>query len=129
MPALLKTWPAFMTEEHTLKVFSHEWGRFYFSLGPRKPKQAFEQIYYTHRGRILGHFDVEEVVQNAGQLPKLHSLEGEESEWQIKADAWVAICKPPFHRLEDRIYHEAFRGWRYFDLDKYRGTLDAKVRL
>lgn len=129
MATILKTWPAFMTREHTLEVFGHDWGRFYFSIGRGRPKEVLDKLYFTHRGQLLGHFGIGEVVQNAGQLPKLRSLQGEESEWQIKADAWVAICSPPFHRLEEVVYHDSFRGWRYFDLAKHRGTLDAKIRL
>ena len=129
MSAVIKTWPTFMTTAHTLAVFNHKFAQFYFSLGPRKPKQEFEYLYFTHRGRILGHFVLCAVVQNAGQLPKLRSLSDETSEWQIKADAWVAVCDPPFRPLEETLYHESFRGWRYFDIDKYRGTLDAKVRI
>src|SRR6266566_4279685 len=102
-----------MDSRHTLRVFTHPWGRFYFSLGRGRPKQPVERIFFTHRGRILGHFAVSALVQNTGQLPKLRSLNDEESEWQIKGDAWVAICAPPFERLKARVYHEGFRGWRY----------------
>jgi hypothetical protein len=128
--AILKTWPAFMPPEKVLEVFTHQWAVFYFTLGRGKPKDAgVNQIYYTHRGRILGHFDIGEIVQNVGQLPKLTAIDGTESEWQIRGDAWVAVCPPPFHRLEEKLYHEGFRGWRYFDLEKFRGTLESKVRL
>lgn len=127
--SILKTWPAFMEAKHTLKVFSHPWAKFYFTLGRGKPKRFIEQLFFTHRGVILGHFVIGEIVQNVGQLPKLESLDGSESGWQIKADAWVAICGPPFHVLADRVYHDGFRGFRYFDLLAYRGSIDSKVRL
>jgi len=68
-------------------------------------------------------------VQNVGQLPKLTNMDGDPSAWQIKGDAWVAVCPPPFHRLEEKIYHDGFRGWRYFDLATYRGTLGSKIRI
>jgi hypothetical protein len=127
--AILKTWPAFMSPKKVLEVFTHDWPIFYFTLGRGKPRTAPTQLYFTHHGRILGHFDIEEVVQNSGQLPKLRSISDRESEWQIKPDRWVAICEPPFHRLEEKIYHEGFRSWRYFDLDRYRDMPESKVRL
>jgi hypothetical protein len=135
--------------------------RFYFTLGRGKPGQAIERLYFTHRGIIIGHFDVAEVVQNAGQLPKLTTLDGEPSQWQIKPDRWVAVCPPPWHPVECRlcrsgdapilssvsdkmvhsdaaghklcepelVYHEPFRGWRYFDLSVHRQDLGSRVRL
>jgi hypothetical protein len=126
---IIKTWPAFMARKRVLEVFTHEWGRFYFTLGRGKPSQMINNLFFTHRGRILGHFQVGEVVQNAGQLPKLRSISGELSEWQIKPDRWVAICPPPFHKLGERLFFEPFRGWRYFDLSAHRGLLESKVRL
>jgi len=119
-----------MERAHTLEVFTHKWAVFYFTLGRGRPRKSEpDQLYYTHRGEILGYFAIAEIVQNVGQLPKLTAIDGTESEWQIKGDAWVAICKPPFHELEEKIFHEGFRGWRYFDLNAYRGTLGAKVRI
>ena len=130
MSAILKTWPSFMPRKKVLEIFTHDWGRFYFTLGRGHPKQSTPTaIYFTHQGRIIGYFLIEEIVQNAGQLPKLRSISDQESEWQIKGDAWVAVCKPPFYRLSERIYYSGFRGWRYFDLESYRGTMDAKVNL
>jgi hypothetical protein len=136
--AILKTWPAFMPPKKVLQVFTHDWGNFYFTLGRGRPKQEPKQLWYTHRGRILGYFDVGHIVRNDGSLPKLRSLSDQESEWQIRGDAWVAICAPPFHPLseynriqgrQEKLYHEGFRGWRYFDLEAYRITTGAKVRI
>jgi hypothetical protein len=129
MTAILKTWPAFMPPRKVLEVFTHDWGRFYFTLGRGKPQKPIDQLWYTHQGRILGYFGIEQIVQNVGQLPKLTAIDGTESEWQIRGDAWVAICPPPFHRLEEKLYHEGFRGWRYFDMEAYRGTIGAKLRI
>jgi len=127
--AILKTWPAFMPTKRVREAFTHEWGRFYFVIGRGKPKRPIDRLFFTHRGRILGHFDIAEIVQNAGQLPKLRSLSGETSEWQIKGDSWVAICDPPFHFLSEKIFHSGFRGFRYFDLQAHRGTIESKVRI
>jgi hypothetical protein len=41
---------------------------------------------------------------------------------------WVAICAGPMQRLKEKLYHDGFRGWRYFDLDEYRASGDAKRR-
>jgi hypothetical protein len=103
----------------------------FFTLGRGQPRRRPlpNALYFTHRGRIIGHFEITEIVQNAGQLPKLTTLDGKPSEWQIKADAWVAVCDPPFARMTERLYFAGFRGFRYFDLDAYRGTREAKVRL
>lgn len=129
MTAIIKTWPALMHPRKVREVFTHDWGNFYFTLGKGKPKDQPTQIWFTHRGRILGFFLISKIVQNDGSLPKLRSLSDVESEWQIKLDNWVAVCEPPFFPLEERVFHEGFRGWRYFSLDSYRKTLDAKVRL
>lgn len=129
MTAILKTWPAFMTPQKTLEIFTHDWGHFYFTLGRGRPKRDPDQIWHTHRSRILGYHSVFQLVRNDGSLPKLRSLSDEESEWQIKGDNWVLICLPPFHQLKEKIYHSGFRGWRYFDLESYRRTIDAKIRM
>lgn len=78
---------------------------------------------------IIGHFDIQEIVQNRGQLPLLTTLDGNPSEWQIKPDRWVAVCQPPFYRLEEILFYSGFRGWRYFNLETYRDSLDSKVIL
>lgn len=129
MTAILKTWPSFMPPKKVLEVFTHDWGWFYFTLGRGKPKQPPSELWYTHRGRILGYFGIEEIVQNVGQLPKLRSISNQESEWQIRGDAWVAICPPPFHRLKEKLYHGGFRGWRYFSIEDFRVTMESKVRI
>lgn len=102
---------------------------FYFTLGRGKPSKPIDTLFYTHCGRILGHFTIERIVRNDGTLPKLRSLQDRVSEWQIKPDRWVAVCAPPFVRLEEKLYYEPFRGWRYFDLEKHRGSLDALIRI
>jgi len=128
--SIVKTLPTWFARGEINKFLQADFCRFYFTLGRGRPKQCEPtRIFFTHQGRILGHFEIEEIVQNVGQLPKLTTLDGAPSAWQIKGDAWVAICAPPFHRLEEKLYHEGFRGWRYFDLDAYRGTLGAKVRI
>ena len=129
MAAILKTWPAFMPPKKVLQVFTHDWGNFYFTLGRGCPKRPVEEIFFTHRGRILGKFSINRILRNDGSLPKLRSLSDQESEWQIKGDHYVAICCPPFIRLEEKLYHEGFRGWRYFDLESYRSTLGSKIRI
>ena len=130
MTAIIKTWPSFMPQKRVLEAFNNEWGgQLYFTLGRGKPKQKIDQIYFTHCSRILGHFDIVKIVRNEGQLPKLRRISGEESEWQIKPDSYVAICEPPFHLLEERLYYSGFRGYRYFSIEEYRNSLDAKVRL
>jgi hypothetical protein len=102
--------------------------RYYFTLGRGRPKEKIDRLWFTYGGRILGYFEVEEIVVNDGTLPHLNRLDGGESEWQIKKDAKVAICAPPCVRLKERIFMEGFRGWRYFNLDEYRGSPDAKFR-
>ncbi len=130
MPDIVKTWPAMFPSAKVREIFNHDWGRFYFSLGRGRPSQPIERLWYTHRGRLIGYFHVDEIVQNAGQLPRLRSLSGEESEWQIKPDSWVAICPPPFRRVNGaRIFYSGFRGWRYFDFEKYRNSVEAKVSI
>jgi hypothetical protein len=120
-----------MPRSKVLEIFTHDWGGcFYFALGRGKPQQEITQLYFTHRGEIIGHFDILKLVQNDGSLPKLRSLSDAESQWQIKPDRWVAVCAPPFHRLpRPRLYYPAHRGWHYFSLEEYKGTLESKVRI
>lgn len=47
----------------------------------------------------------------------------------MRKDAKVAICAPPMVRIEERIFYEGFRGWRYFDFEAYRETVDARHRV
>ncbi len=130
MSAILKTWPSSFPRSKVLEVFNHEWGQFYFTLGRGLPKQNPDELWYTHRGEIIGYFKIVKIIRNMGDnLPKLKSITGEVSEWQIKLMNWVAVCDPPFLLAPERTYHEGFRGYRYFNFDRYRGTLDAKVRL
>jgi len=96
---------------------------------PGSYQPAIDSLYFTHKGIVIGHFAVWKIVQNAGQLPKLTNMDGDPSAWQIPGDAWVAVCNPPWQPLEERIYHHGFQGWRYFDLETHRGTLEAKIRL
>ena len=49
--------------------------------------------------------------------------------WQFKLGVWVAICVPPCHWLEEEVFHESFRGWRYFDFNEHRETPDALCNL
>jgi hypothetical protein len=129
MAEIIKTWPAVKERDTVLRVFRHEWGGpYYFTLGRGKPQQEIARLWMTHQGVILGSFKVREIVQNNGaNIPRLRSLSNRESEWQIKADAWVAICEPPCEFLADEVFHEGFRGWRYFSLAEYRESDAAKV--
>jgi len=131
MAAILKTLPTFFARGKINEFLSTPFSNFFFTLGRGRPQRPdpVTEIYFTHNGVILGHFDITEIVQNKGQLPLLTTLDGRPSEWQIKPDRWVAVCRGPFHRLEEKLFHSGFRGWRYFDLHAYRGTLDSKVRL
>jgi len=134
MSAILKTLPTRFARGQLERFLGLDgkpcWTTYYFTLGRGAPKrEGVDELYFTHRGRILGNFSIAEIVQNAGQLPQLTTLDGDPSEWQIKADAWVAVCRAPFHRLSERLYHEGFRGWRYFDIEAHRGSLGSKVRL
>ena len=134
MSAILKTLPTRFARGQLERFFGLDgkpcWTTYFFTLGRGRPKRDdVDELYFTHHGRIIGSFKISDVVQNAGQLPKLTTLDGKPSQWQIPPDAWVAVCAPPFRRLSQRLYHEGFRGWRYFDLEHYRGSLAAKVRL
>jgi hypothetical protein len=136
MTAILKTLPVRFARGELERFFGvdgkHDpFCNYYFTLGRGRPQRPdpVTELYFTHQGVILGSFSISEIVQNKGQLPLLTTLDGEPSEWQIKPDRWVAICKPPFHSLPDKIYHMGFRGWRYFDLKAYSKTLESKVQL
>lgn len=132
MADIIKTWPAATDARVVAEIFSASappFCRYYFTLGRGKPKEKVDRIWYTWRGRILGNFDIKEIVVNDGTLPRLASLSGEESDWQIRKDAMVAICAPPCHRIKERVYMSGFRGWRYFNFREYSQTPEARHRL
>jgi hypothetical protein len=126
---VIKTWPGHLDFRTIRKIVDGPEFRYFFSLGRGCPKQRPAAIWFTHHGRIMGRFAIEEIVRNVGQLPQLKRLDGGISAWQFKPDVWIAMCRPPFVPLNERLFYGGFRGWRYFDLDAYRLTLDAKVRL
>ncbi len=137
MSAIIKTLPARFARGQLEKFFGAEdqgnkhFCAYYFTLGRGRPQrpEPITQLYFTHSGLVLGCFVIQEIVQNKGQLPLLTTLDGDPSEWQIKPDRWVAVCRAPFLRLKEKLFYGGFQGWRYFDLMKYRSTLDSKVRL
>lgn len=129
---ILKTWPAVVPPKTVAQIFSptaSPFARYYFTIGRGKPRWNFERMWFTYQGRILGWFIVEDLVRNDGSLPRLSRLDGAPSEWQIRKDAWVAVCAPPCVRIKERVFHDSFRGWRYFNFDEYRGTGEARHRL
>lgn len=131
MADVIKTWPAFMEPRKVLTIFGPKqpFAMYYFTLGRGQPKQEIKHLWFTYRGRILGHFEVEAVECNVGQFPPLRRIDGSPSEWQIKRDRWVAICRPPFHRLKERLYYGYFRGFHYFDIEAYRGTQESRIAI
>jgi len=132
MAEIIKTWPSVVSAKTTAQIFSPTappFSRYYFSLGRGKPKQPIAWMWFTYGGRILGRMEIEEVVCNDGTLPKLSRLDGGESGWQITKDAWVAICAPPCLRIKERVFHESFRGWRYFDFVAYCQNPASRHRL
>ena len=132
MADIIKTWPTVVSAKATARMFSPTvptFHRYYFTLGRGRPKQAIERLWFTYQGRILGYFIVEEIVVNDGTLPKLHRLDGGESDWQMRKDAIVAVCAPPCVRLKDRVFMDGFRGFRYFDLESYRAQPESRHRI
>jgi len=126
---IIKTWPAVLAVAHTRIIFSHGCGNFYFALGRGKPKRPVDRLWWTHRGKIIGSFQIDCMVRNDGSLTRLFAMDGSGSRWQPKFGSMVAICRPPVSWLRERVFHEGFRGWRYFDLPAHRQTLDAIIRL
>jgi hypothetical protein len=130
---IIKTWPAQVEPRIAAQIFSREgaFARYYFTLGRGRPKQKIERMWFTYRARIVGSFFVEAVVCNDGSLPQLKRLSEPDSDsaWQIRKDAWVAVCVPGCERPLERVFMSGFRGWRYFDYESYKGTLEAKCRL
>jgi hypothetical protein len=131
MADIIKTWPAFMDAKKVAQIFAPKgcFARYYFTLGRGKPKQPITRIWFTWRGRILGSFAIDVVVCNDGSLPRLSRIDGEPSEWQIRKDAWVAVCAPGCERLKERVFMSGFRGWHYFDLETYRSNPESRIRV
>lgn len=132
MADIIKTWPACIPAKTTARVFSAYDSRFtdyYFSVGRGKPKQPVRWMWFTYMGRIIGRFIISGIVCNDGTLPKLYRLDGGESGWQFRKDSWIAVCSAPCIRLHERVFFSSFRGWRYFDFESYRGSVDARHRI
>lgn len=127
---IIKTWPANVSPKIVARIFSFNapFTYFYYTLGRGKPTRPLERIWFTYQGRILGSFKILEVVVNDGSLPKLHRLDGGESDWQIKPDYYVAICNC-FVKAPDRRFMSGFRGFRYFNYAEYIRTPDSRMRI
>src|SRR5205807_3050368 len=132
-------WPAFMERRKVMSIFTHSWGNFYFSLGRGRPKQEIEHVWYTHQGSILGKFTIAEIVFNENELtlPRLRSLSNRESQWQFRPGIYVMVCAGPFVPLSEvpgvedggEVFHDSFRGWRYFNFDEYRNSPEAFINI
>ena len=92
MIAILKTLPTSFARGH-IDRFLACFGIYFFTLGRGRPSKAdyavktnglegflgVDQLYFTHRGEIIGHFAIEVIVQNVGQLPPLTNMDGDPS--------------------------------------------------
>jgi len=131
---IIKTWPANVSARTVAHIFrphifgEQGWSEYYFTLGRGKPQKPIGRLFFTWRGRILGSFIVDRVVINDGSLPRLSHLDGEESDWQIKPDRWVAICCCDCVPLKERVFMGGFRGWRYFSLQEFKETPESRFR-
>ena len=118
-------------------------GGFYvFQLGRGKPhRNPVERLWFVFQGKLYGHFAVARIEQNIGQFADLVTLYKKESiatEWHLRDDNWVVLCKPPFifrdacgYYCDELVGHvdhsepvryQGFQGWRYFDLETYLKT-------
>jgi hypothetical protein len=135
LPDILKTVPARFARGRILQflgIGQEPAFCVYFSqLGRGEPqRRPIVRLWFTHRGVLIGSFVVNKIEKNTGQFPRLRTMDGgSESAWQLKPDRWVCVCTARFQLLKERIFHEAFRGWRYFDFDAYRATPAAKIRI
>jgi hypothetical protein len=106
-------------------------GFYVFQLGRGEPqRKPVARLWFVFRGRLYGSFEIARIERNAGQFEELVTMYKREDlakEWHLRPDNWVAICKPPFTFLKGKhVYYSGFQGWRYFELDKYRQTPDAR---
>jgi hypothetical protein len=107
-------------------------GFYVFQLGRGEPKRKpVEHLWFVFRGRLYGSFEIARIERNVGQFADLVTLYKREDlakEWHLRDDNWVAVCRPPFKFFRGRhVYYSGFQGWRYFDLEQYRHTIDAKM--
>jgi hypothetical protein len=144
MSDIIKTWPAVVSSRTSLSMFDEDtppFTMYFFTLGRGRPKllkpnvdnsldtPTGDRLWFTYKGHIMGCFPIVYVMQNDGTLPRLNRLDGGESAWQFKRDAWIAICKPPCIRLKERIFMSGFRGFRYFNIEEYRRTPESRINL
>jgi hypothetical protein len=117
-----------MDPRKVLRIFNGPvFDYYYYSLGRGKPKTRPEAIWFTYRGKILGQLPIVAIIQNDGTLPPLWSVENPEKRWEFRPGVWIAIAHPPMKRLHGTYYYAGFRGWRYFDFEVYRKSLDARM--
>lgn len=128
MPDVIKTIESWRDARRVLAfLHSHdhspdpEW-RFIFNLGRGCPQRPVGRLYFVFKGRVLGWFAIESFQQNVGQFEGYSKMF---SGWSPAR--WVMVCQPPFTRIKERIYKRGFQGWRYFDLEAYRNSSEAKM--
>src|SRR5260370_8156977 len=101
MSAILKTLPTRFARGQIERFFGLDgkpcWSTYFFTLGQGKPKRYTPtQLYFTHKGIIIGHFVMADILQNPGHLPKLTNIDGNPSSCQIPRDAQTTLTRPPF---------------------------------
>ena len=106
-------------------------GLYVFQLGRGEPqRKPVARLWFVFRGRLYGHFQIARIERNVGQFADLVTLYKREDlakEWHLRDDNWVAVCKPPFQFFKGKhVYYSGFQGWRYFALEQYRTTNDAR---
>ena len=134
MADIIKTWPANVDTRAAAAMFNEvqsTYGAYFFALGRGKPAQDIDHVWFTFRGRILGNFKVDRFVVNDGSEAVFEHLNRAcgEGGWTIPHDYWTCICESGFTKLRERLFMPGFRGWRYFDLNSYRSTAAARMRV
>jgi len=102
-------------------------GRFLFNVGNGCPQRKVARLFFVFHGRILGWFAVAGIEKRTAELSLEYARQY--SPPYFKAAKFLFICARPFHFIRERVFYEGFRGWRYFDFETYRNSLDAKVRI
>jgi len=132
---IIKTFESWRKRADLLKFFDVPDGHVLsFSLGRGKPKIEPRRLWFVHCGRLFGWLSVEGLEQRGleeisdGEFTyTLDDACSQPRTWKPRLGTWMVVCVPPLRVVVECIFHEGFRGWRYFDFQKHCEGIASKI--